>query len=365
MKAPQYTRLMIGLSSLAVLVVVVFNYIVDPFTYYHKPWLAMNISSNQRYGNPGLARQFEYKTVLVGTSHIMELRSDKLSEIMQEPAINLSINGGVIAEQAQLVELILRQKKARTVLWEMNFPSFGVGDNFNAVGEEYPEYFYKPAIETPFRYLMSLDTLLQSLKAITAPHDVNIDNRHQQVPREFSKERVISHWDRQVQRWDASARQAWADYRLTEDSRAAMLKKRVLPIIRQNPEVEFKLFLPPTSMLVFLLHKYIGENEFEQWMDFRNAIAELAGQFPNVEIYDFEFDWASNENLENFRDLEHFDQAVLNNIFVQISRGEMRVDTEKMLANTSLLRKRITDYGRRFCGGNPEHCPAGLQFDAD
>lgn len=365
MKTSKYTRRLIGMSSLVALMVVVVNYAVDPFTYYHQPWFAMNISSNHRYGNPGLARQFDYKTALVGTSHVMELRSDKLSEIIGEPSLNLSISGGLIREQAQLVELVLRRKKAQTIIWEMNYPSFSAGDDFSNAGQYYPEYFYKPTIETPFQYLMSYDTLLQSLQALTEPHDVNVNNRNQQVSREFSKERVIDNFDKKIQRWTAKLRQTWADYRLTEETQVELLNKRVLPTINQHPNVKFKLFLSPKTMLIFLLFKHVSDDEIEQWMAYRNAIAELAEQFPNVEIYDFEVDWAINENFEKYRDLEHFNQNTLNDIFAQMSKGETRVDKVTMFANTSELRKRINSYGTVFCRGNPEHCPATLKIELD
>ncbi|MGB7451269.1 MAG: hypothetical protein WBM36_03985 [Lysobacterales bacterium] len=323
----------------------------------------MNISGNQRYGNPGLARQYPYKTVLVGTSHVMEMRSDDLSGILKEPTINLSISGGLIREQAQLVELVLRQNKAQTILWEMNYPSLSFGDTFDSEGQDYPEYFYNPTIETPFRYLMSFDTLVQSFKALTGPHEVNIDNRNQQVSREFSKERVFAHWDQQVQRWNEDLRKIWARYRLTEITHVELLHRRLLPIIKQYPEVTFKLFLPPTNMLNFLLGKHIGDFEIEQRIEYRNALAEFGGQFPNVEVYDFEVDWATNENLERFRDLEHFDQTILRNIFVQISKRNMRVDRETMLANTKDLHRRINNFSKLFCSENPGHCPITLKIE--
>ena len=128
MSKSAYTKVFLALSFLTMGLTIGFNFFVDPFTYYHQPWTPINISKNHRYSNPGIARQYDYQTVLVGTSLSMGLESSRLSELSGRPSINLSISAGLIREKADLIELALEQGKADTVLWEMHFPSFAFGD---------------------------------------------------------------------------------------------------------------------------------------------------------------------------------------------------------------------------------------------
>jgi hypothetical protein len=360
MKKLSYSHLFVTLSLVAMLLVIFVNYFVDPFTYYHRPWTTINISKNHRYSNPGLARQYDYKTVLVGTSHVMELSSARLTEIVGETAINLSSTGGLIREQSQLIELILRQGKARTILWEMNYPSFALGDVFSEPGQEFPQYFYTPSVETPFRYLMSFDTLLESKKALTGAGRITVDNRNQLPVQTFSRQRVLANWDFQINRWDENLVRIWARHQQTVLSPARLLETRVLPLVRQNPDVRFKFFLPPTSVMYFLLYQSRGENDFKIWLDFRDSIAEIMGREPNVELFDFHSNWETISNLELYRDLQHYNLDILDEMFVQISDGSGRVDRQSILANTRQLQRQVNEYGVAFCGRQPERCPASL-----
>ena len=264
MNKSAYTWTFLALSVITMMLTIGFNFYVDPFTYYHQPWRPINISKNHRYSNPGIARQFEYQAVLVGTSLSMELESSRLSELTAMPSINLSITAGLIREQADLIELVLKQAQADTVFWEMHFASFAFGDVIGDGEEEYPQYFYAETIETPLRYLLSFDTLRHSRNALTNPGHVTIDNRNRISPRQYSRQRVLEHWDSQLQIWNGDLRQFWADHRQSMESTVAIIEQRLLPLFRKYPEVRFKLYFPPNSALQFLFDELVAGQSIAQ-----------------------------------------------------------------------------------------------------
>jgi hypothetical protein len=361
MKKSSYTHLFLGLSMLALTVTVGINYIIDPFTYYHQPWTTINFSKNQRYSNPGLARQFEYESVLMGTSHVMELESGRFSEIVGMPSLNLSISAGLFREQSQLTELVLKQNKARSIYWEMNFGSFMLGDILTETGQEYPQYLYAPTFETPLRYLMSFDTLIASRNALRNAGEVTIDNRNELPVREFSRDRVIAHWNYQMSRWTVELKQFWDHYQKTIEPASVILDRHLRPILEQNPSVTFKLFLPPTSILFLLLHENMGNSDLENWLLFRDALAEIADDYSNTEIYDFQNDWHTMENLDIYSDLEHFNEDVLESLFFRMEQGKNLADKETVLKQSVLLKEAVTRYGKTFCSLTPSPCPDSLK----
>lgn len=358
-----YSSVFVVVSLTAILVTMGFNFIVDPFTYYHRPWTTINISENQRYANPGLARQFDYTTALVGTSHVMELESGRLSEIIGEPAINLSISAGLIREQVDLVELILWQKKADSILWEMNFPSFSVGDIYNDTVQGYPHYLYKPGIETPLRYLISFDTLVQSRDALLNGGSVTLDNRNRVEKKEFSQARVLENWRFLAQRWNDELKEFWANYQQKVEPAGQILERRVMPLLREYPEVKFKLFLPPSSILFYLRHKDMGAEDFAKWLAFRQALANLAARFPNAELFDFQTEKTVIENLDLFRDLEHFNHDILENMFDRINQHENLVDSTSIQKNNRDLNEWVNRYGKTFCAEVAGRCSEALKAD--
>jgi hypothetical protein len=360
MKKSSYSLIFVSLSMLTMLAVAALNYLIDPLMYYHAPWTVINVSNDHRHGNPGLARQLDYRIALLGTSHIMELESARLGEIMGEPSLNLPINAGLIREQVELAKLVLRQGKAHTILWEMNFPSFSAGDQVGTGADEFPSYLYKPTVETPFRYLLSFDTLLQSRKALQNPGSVTLDNRNQQPVREYSQERVLRAWDFYMQSWTPALRRIWIEYQKKVESPELLLETQLLPLFRQYPEVEFKLFLPPSSVMFFLLHESMGNQDFAHLLAFRNALARISEQTTNAQVYDFQADFDTIMNLDLFRDLEHYNEDVLENMFVQMRQGANRVDRARMEENTRQLKMQVHAYGKMFCGSQPQSCPDTL-----
>ena len=361
MTRPSYSKVFILSSMLTMVLVSAVNFLVDPFTYYHPPWISINFSKIHRFSNPGLARQFEYRSVLIGTSHVMELESSRFSEIIRKPGLNLATNGGLIREQAELVELVLKEGKADSIYWEMNFPSFSVGDIVGMLGQQYPDYFYSPSIETPFRYLVSFDSLLQSWEAISNPGQVTIDNRNELVIREFSRKRVLAAWNYEIATWTDDFIRYWADIQRTVEAPEVILKRRLEPMFRDNPGVTFKLILPPNSILLFLLFEAMGTDDLERWLEFRAALARLVKDYPNAQLHDFQADWSTIENLDLYRDLEHYNREVLEDIFVQVEQQSRQVNQPALLDNNKELRKRVFSTGMQLCAMEGQRCSDHLK----
>jgi len=58
-------------SSIIIGVPGLMNYIVDPFQQYRKPWYNPYFPPQiERYLNPGLAKNYDYDSILIGTSQV-------------------------------------------------------------------------------------------------------------------------------------------------------------------------------------------------------------------------------------------------------------------------------------------------------
>jgi hypothetical protein len=352
-----YTLVFLVSLFMFILATAGFNYYVDPFTYYHLPWTKINLDKNHRVSNPGLARQFNYQTALVGTSHVQELETSRLTEIMGRPAINLSLSGALINEQAKLIKVILQAGKADRVLWEMNFPSFAFGDIVGASGNEFPEYFYSPSIDTPLRYLISFDTLSRSREALHNPGRITLDNRNQISRRDFSEQRVIQDWLNRLLRWNSRTKQMWAEAQSQIKQPDELIRELIAPLITANPQVKFDLFLPPGSLLLFLVHKNMGASDFDRWLDWRDSLGALSEQHQNLSLHDFQADKEISANLDLFRDIEHFNREVLEGIFHKIRDETYKVDGPQVRRNTIKLKLDVENFGRNFCADPSHQCP--------
>ncbi|NNE06364.1 MAG: hypothetical protein HKN15_11635 [Xanthomonadales bacterium] len=349
-------------STLVVFAVVTsFNYYIDPFTYYHPPWTAINLSKNQRYANPGLARNYDYGLAVVGTSHVMEISSSRLSQITGVRSINLPFTAGLIREMAELVRLIVKEEKASTVMLEMNFPSFSLGDVVSDYPDEFPMYLYQPRMEMPLRYLMSFDTLRTSMAALDEPGQVTLDNKDDIGERQYGRDRVVSVWNYLVRTWDRKRLEFWARHQHEIKMPAEIMEARLVPLFEAYPEVDFELFLPPNSILFFLHHASLSANDFDRWLSFRNMLGGLAERFEHVRIHDLQTDFQTMTNLDNYRDLGHYNPQILQRLFETIVAGEALVDAETVSRNSIELRKTVVKFGQGFCRQQDVECSENLR----
>ena len=68
MKSTKWIKIFFGLSLIGVLFVGGVNYIVDPFQQYRVKTFYPIAFTNERYQNAGLSKNFEYDSLILGTS---------------------------------------------------------------------------------------------------------------------------------------------------------------------------------------------------------------------------------------------------------------------------------------------------------
>lgn len=360
MDGRKYIALFLATVVTSLSAVTLFNYYVDPFTYYHRPWTPINLSKNQRYANPGLARNYPYELAMVGTSHIMEISSSRMTEIFEKPSINLPFTAGLVREMAVLTKLVLEQDKADMIYFEMNFPSFALGDEVSSEPDEFPMFLYEPRMEMPFRYLMSFDTLFKSLEAIDEPGKVTLENKDDVGKRVYGTERVVSIWNHQVHTWDERRLAFWEKHQKDIESPREILEARLEPLFRARPDVRFQLFLPPNSILLFLHHAMLSADDLERWLQFRNLLGQLADRHPNVSLHDFQVDFETMTDLDLYRDMGHYNPQILDRMIQRMALGEARVDAAAVRRNSDNLRREVMHFGRDFCARAGVDCPAHL-----
>ncbi|MBQ9513337.1 MAG: hypothetical protein IJR58_09110 [Lachnospiraceae bacterium] len=105
--AVKYIRTFL-LSALAVLVFVAASVIVvDPFFHYHKPLENFPyVVDNQLSQNPGMAKHFEYDSVIIGSSMTVNFDTDDFREHLGLNTIKLCYSGAYPKDDANIMEVV-------------------------------------------------------------------------------------------------------------------------------------------------------------------------------------------------------------------------------------------------------------------
>ena len=86
-------------------------YVIDPFFQYHKPLGKFPyIVDNQVNMNPGLARNMDYDSVLLGSSMTVSFNTDWFDRYCGLKTQKLSYNGAFPKDQANIMEVIFKNK---------------------------------------------------------------------------------------------------------------------------------------------------------------------------------------------------------------------------------------------------------------
>ena len=96
-----------GLGMVAALV-----YTVDPFFQYHKPLKNFPyVVDHQVNMNPGLAKNMDYNSILLGSSMTVSFNTDWFYDYMGLKTQKLSYNGAYPKDQSNIMEIVFEAKK--------------------------------------------------------------------------------------------------------------------------------------------------------------------------------------------------------------------------------------------------------------
>lgn len=359
-----YTLATVGICLALLAAIAGFNAWIDPLQYYrlasHYPpaW-----SENARYQVPGMARNLDYEIAVIGNSHAQNFLPEDVSRLLGSPAMNLSIQGSTIREQALVLGLATRREALHRVLWVIDHGAFTRHDEVVEDLGPFPWHLYRGGLEAASHYLLGIDTFAASVRALraeTAPTLSEYLGRH--VEAHYAAERVRGDWDATLARWTPALKARWMAYAPNWPQIREIAEHRVIDAIRAHPAIEFDLILAPTTLLAYGSDVLMHDEQLAQRLLLAEYLAEASANLPNARIHDFRT-LAAAADPERFKDLQHFDPRVNLEILDGIARGVARpVDTALL---TDEILAEFTRRCRQGDGADTPYCPAQVACAID
>ncbi len=325
-----------------------FNYIVDPYQQYRKAtFYPILFKKNQRYINPGLAKTYDYNSVLVGSSMTENFIISEIENSLQfGKTIKFCISGATSHEEYQTLKTAFRHKKIENVLYGFDIASF-IGDPDRLRhGKALPSYLYDESVFNDYQYLLNLDIITASLRAIIKPF---LDNENvlynynymwqwqHEFENKFGKERVLNGWHSKQRSNKKFQKELW-----NLDKLKLSFNKNLLSLIKENPETEFTVFYPPYSILTF--YDWNKHGVLESSIVFKRYVFEQIKKYKNVKLYDFQVAKEIILDLDNYKDYEHYHQKINTWMLYEISKNHFRVTEE----NVDSFGKKLKDMVNKF-----------------
>ncbi len=324
------------------------NYTIDPMQQYRiSSFYPIHFkSSKQRYLNAGLAKNYDYDSIVLGTSHTKNfLISDIQNSLKFKKPIKLTISGGSAREQSiTLQTAIENNKNIKNVLWGLDLFSFkGISTRERHGEGTFPMYLYDQNIFNDYKYLVSFNTIENSFKALSYPYRKSKRSKFDynrmycsEHKKDFTFNNIIKGWKKSKEKYSKSDKKVYSFENFKNS-----FNFNFLNIIKDNPQINYKIYFPPYSILKF---KVLGDEVFKNTIKFKKYIFHSIGHLPNVKIYDFQIEKKITHDLYNYKDLSHYDQKI--NIFIleQIKENNYLLTKENINENIEKLKKQVENY---------------------
>ncbi|MEX3615022.1 copper amine oxidase N-terminal domain-containing protein [Paenibacillus glucanolyticus] len=329
-------------SIAAALLISCMTFVLDPFQFYRKAtWYSPVFTGEQRYQNPGLARNYPYDTIILGTSMTENFLPSEVGEALGGQALKLSMRGSTADEQFKIASLALETGKVKRVLWGLDY--FALKNPDEGTDANFPDYLYDDIWWNDYKYWFNYSAyenfargIAKSLLGGTPQNIEYLYNWNDEAS--YGSDQVMNAYDR--------ARNTEHYFGVNEEPLEEVqhhFNTYVLSLVEAYPEVEFIVYSPPYSILRQKLWQDSNPARYSNQLEMKTWMFQQFNRYRNTQVYDFqaEADWTYDFSL--FKDLSHHSQDINSRITWAISEGDVRykVTPDNVEAFTERLSRQV------------------------
>ena len=332
-----FTLALLDACLLAIIGTVV---LVDPFEIYRKAehYIAPIENGTQNYSNAGIAKSYDYDSVVIGSSMTENFTPSQLDSLLGGSFIKLPINGGSPFNHAQMMELAFRTHDVQRVLYGVDVEALTWF--YSTPKCEMPDYLYDDNLFNDVQYWFNKTVLAKFIPRCLATLGQSDPAQRDSMYNwgglyEYGEEAAL----REVK---LSLKKKKQDEHAPVFSVQSQLnvEHNYLPYIQAHPDTEFTFFFPPYSLAKW--YTFYQKKNFEYHLTQKAALVQTLLPYENVKIYDFqaELDWILN--LDNYIDSSHYGPWINDAMVEAVAKDEYRVlSVDDILSNNQVLRDHL------------------------
>ena len=315
-------------------------YLVDPFEHYRESAI-LPLYDQESYNNPGIAKNYDYNAVILGTSMVEMSHPSVIDECFGVSSVKLPMRGSHTAQMGwQLAHVLDTHELKLAILAVDAYSLMGPPDDM----EEIYDYLWNDSVLDDVSYLLNLDVLLvrvpRMLRNLGKSTATKRDDMYQWTDVTFSAQSVFDSFSFQPQQEMTDP-----DYRLERSTEN--IRRHIETYVAAHPETTFKIYMPPYSVAYWYVMTRGGLSE-QQYRS-RARVCELLLDYPNVEIYDYSsrLEWITD--LGNYFDYSHHSGDISDAIMCAMAAGENRVTSvEDMAEGSARIRQAVEDFAAAY-----------------
>lgn len=314
---------LIAITAAVLIAIGGLNYAVDPLMQYRKlPSIFTFVAYDYDYINPGVAKNFDYNAVLVGTSLAENTDMDEYEKIFNCKMIKMVRPGGTTKNYEAVLSLCFSKQNIERVIWAID-DNLYYSDSSDYV-HDIPEYLYDDNKLNDVNYLLNLSVfynytfkdIINSARGMgqggAAGADALLRGDAWGNSAVYGREEVMKYYN--------SLEKSNNDAGLILDNLKDNLEQIILPMIKAHPDTEFTFFFPPKCITYWKNALDNGELESKVAAT-KYFCKELLG-YDNVSIYFYQDCLDLTVDFDIYKDNIHFNPATNILLGQKIAAGE-------------------------------------------
>lgn len=329
-------------SALLLVLIIGLVILFDPFYQYHKPLPGLkSVLTDKEYQCVGTLRNFDYDSLIVGSSVCENYNNNWFSEGFDCTAIKAIRSYGATADLCYLLDVAYETHDLDYVFYNIDPSSLSASTETTYESTGCPMYLYDTNVLNDAQYLLNKDVLMEKIPymlAFSFIGDYDEGNSYNWAQwKYFGADLATGMYGRK------SSISPMLEETYYEDELAGNIALLTAQV-EAHPETTFKFFFPPYSML-WWDDAYRGGELDACLYNEKQAIAALL-EYDNVEIYYYQDEEEIITNLDNYMDMIHFSKDINQYICESLITGENRLtkdNYEERIENMRSLAKQIVE----------------------
>jgi len=322
----------IGAIIVILITVMLLVIYVDPYFHFHGPMEGISYRlGNQRYLNDGLARNFDYEAVIIGTSMTENFKPSEVEELFGKKAIKTPFSGAGYKELADnLKRYYTYNNNIKMIIWGMDMASLcEPWDDSKYKDEEYPNYLYDNLWVNDINYLLNKEVILKGvvsdlLYTILGRESTTLDD-YSTFDEESGKEAVLGNDFADIGVPAKKEKGIVGEYaHLPQET----IKKNFIPVIEEHPETEFYIFVPPYSIAAWA--NFWSWGTVSKNLEVEKSAIEMLLDYDNVHAFCFFGEHEIVDNLDNYVDRTHYSADINSLILQKMKNGENEITKDNI-----------------------------------
>ena len=320
-------------------------FMADPFYHYHGPWFNLPVTLyNEIYQTAGVARHFEYDSVIIGSSMTENFRVSWFDEDFGWDTVKLCYEGARTDDLKAILEQVFEgERQVGHVVLAID--DYQMVSDSTAAATERPEYLYN---ENPFddvNYLFNRDALKGALKGIwdgVRGKETEIDDAYNFSEKyEFSKEQALR--DARPFRENIMANPPTEE--TPENAYLQMCQNNLanlLPFVEEHPETEFIVFFSPYSILNW--EKKLLAGTLKAQLNADAYVIRTFLSYDNVRVFYFQDEYDMITDLEQYMDTSHYKEEYNHYIEQCMKNGKNELTEENYRERIEKMYEIVSGY---------------------